>query len=45
MGEIVQRLGANGILSGYTLTEDKTGRKSNVPQEYKFKNREDLGAC
>ena len=42
MGAIVERLGADGILSGYTLTEDKTGRKSNALHEYEFKDKEDL---
>src|SRR4029077_12696316 len=42
MGTIVQRLGADGILSGYTLTEDKTGKKSNALHEYEFKDKEDL---
>jgi SAM-dependent methyltransferase len=42
MGEIVRRLGADGILSGYTLTEDKTGKKSNALHEYEFKDKEDL---
>jgi SAM-dependent methyltransferase len=42
MGAIVERLGADGILSGYTLTEDKTGKKSNALHEYEFKDKEDL---
>jgi SAM-dependent methyltransferase len=42
MGSIVERLGADGILSGYTLTEDKTGKKSNALHEYEFKDKEDL---
>lgn len=42
MGAIVERLGPDGILSGYTLTEDKTGKKSNALHEYDFKDKEDL---
>ena len=42
LAQIVQRLGANGILSGYTLTERNDGRKSNDLHEYEFKDKEDL---
>ena len=42
MDAIVKRLGVDGILSGYTLTEDKTGKKSNALHEYEFKDKEDL---
>jgi SAM-dependent methyltransferase len=42
MAEIVERLGAAGILSGYTLTERADGRKSNDLHEYEFKDKEDL---
>jgi SAM-dependent methyltransferase len=42
MGAIVERLGADGILSGYTLTENETGTKSNALHEYEFKDKEDL---
>jgi hypothetical protein len=38
----VERLGAAGILSGYTLTERTDGRKSNDLHEYEFKDKEDL---
>jgi hypothetical protein len=40
--EIVQRLGSEGILSGYTLTEAADGKKSNALHEYEFKDKEDL---
>ncbi len=39
---IVERLGPDGILSGYTLTEAADGRKSNDLHEYEFKDKEDL---
>ncbi len=42
MRELVQRLGSDGILSGYTLTEAADGRKSNALHEYEFKDKEDL---
>jgi SAM-dependent methyltransferase len=42
MGELVQRLGADGVLSGYTLTEASDGQKSNALHEYEFKDKEDL---
>jgi SAM-dependent methyltransferase len=42
MRELVQRLGPNGILSGYTLTETADGKKSNALHEYEFKDKEDL---
>jgi cyclopropane fatty-acyl-phospholipid synthase-like methyltransferase len=42
MGAIVERLGADGILSGYTLTERADGRRSNSLHEYEFKDKEDL---
>jgi SAM-dependent methyltransferase len=42
MGELVQRLGSDGILSGYTLTEAADGRKSNALHEYEFKDKDDL---
>ncbi len=41
VGAIVERLGADGILSGYTLTEEKTGKKGNALHEYEFKDKED----
>jgi SAM-dependent methyltransferase len=40
--QIVERLGPDGILSGYTLTEAAGGKKSNALHEYEFKDREDL---
>lgn len=40
--EIVQRLGPDGILSGYTLTEAADGRKGNSFHEYEFKDKADL---
>lgn len=40
--EIVDLLGADGILSGYTLTEAADGKKSNALHEYEFKDKEDL---
>jgi cyclopropane fatty-acyl-phospholipid synthase-like methyltransferase len=42
MARIVERLGADGILSGYTLTESLSGEKSNALHEYEFKDKEDL---
>jgi len=42
MRELVERLGSDGILSGYTLTEDPSGKKSNALHEYEFKDKEDL---
>ena len=42
MREIVERLGSDGILSGYTLTVDASGKKSNALHEYEFKDKEDL---
>lgn len=42
MREIVQRLGPDGVLSGYTLTEAADGKKSNDLHEYEFKDKEDL---
>jgi len=39
---IVEGLGSDGILSGYTLTEAADGRKSNDLHEYEFKDKEDL---
>jgi ubiquinone/menaquinone biosynthesis C-methylase UbiE len=42
MSQIVERLGAGGILSGYTLTESESGKKSNALHEYEFKDKEDL---
>ena len=42
MRELVQRLGSEGILSGYTLTETADGRKSNALHEYEFKDKDDL---
>jgi SAM-dependent methyltransferase len=42
MRELVERLGSDGILSGYTLTEDASGKKSNLLHEYEFKDKEDL---
>jgi SAM-dependent methyltransferase len=40
--EIVNLLGSDGILSGYTLTEATDGKKSNALHEYEFKDKEDL---
>jgi SAM-dependent methyltransferase len=40
--EIVNLLGSDGILSGYTLTEAADGKKSNALHEYEFKDKEDL---
>lgn len=42
MGEVVQRLGADGILSGYTLVEAADGKKGNALHEYEFKDKNDL---
>jgi SAM-dependent methyltransferase len=42
MRELVQRLGPDGILSGYTLTALPDGRKSNALHEYEFKDKDDL---
>jgi SAM-dependent methyltransferase len=42
MGQLVERLGSDGILSGYTLTEAAGGKKSNDLHEYEFKDKEDL---
>ena len=42
MRELVGLLGTDGILSGYTLTEAKDGKKSNALHEYEFKDKEDL---
>jgi SAM-dependent methyltransferase len=42
MGEIVQRLGPDGILSGYTITAAADGRKGNDLHEYEFRDKEDL---
>jgi SAM-dependent methyltransferase len=42
MTDIKERLKADGILSGYTLTERDDGRKSNDLHEYEFKDKEDL---
>lgn len=42
MRQIVERLGNDGVLSGYTLTEALDGRKSNALHEYEFKDKEDL---
>jgi hypothetical protein len=42
MRQLVDRLGADGILSGYTLTEAPDGRKSNDLHEYEFKDKDDL---
>jgi SAM-dependent methyltransferase len=42
MRQIVTRLGPDGILSGYTLTEAAGGKKSNALHEYEFKDKEDL---
>jgi Methyltransferase domain len=42
MGQLVERLGPDGILSGYTLTEAADGKKSNALHEYEFKDKEDL---
>jgi SAM-dependent methyltransferase len=42
MGALVSRLGSDGILSGYTVTEAADGRKSNALHEYEFKDKEDL---
>lgn len=42
IGQLVERLGTDGILSGYTLTEAMDGKKSNLLHEYEFKDKEDL---
>jgi SAM-dependent methyltransferase len=42
MSELVKRLGADGILSGYTIVEAADGRKGNALHEYEFKSKEDL---
>lgn len=42
MLDLVQRLGSYGILSGYTLTEAASGKKSNALHEYEFKDKDDL---
>jgi ubiquinone/menaquinone biosynthesis C-methylase UbiE len=42
MGELIQRLGPDGILSGYTIVEAADGRKGNALHEYEFKDKEDL---
>jgi len=42
MAELVHRLGPNGILSGYTITQAADGTKGNDLHEYEFKNKEDL---
>jgi len=42
MQELVDRLGSDGILSGYTIVEAKDGRKGNDLHEYEFKDKEDL---
>jgi cyclopropane fatty-acyl-phospholipid synthase-like methyltransferase len=44
MGAPVERLVADGKLSGYTLTDNTTGKKSNALHEYEFKDEEDLRA-
>ena len=42
MGDIVQRLGSDGVVSGYTMVEAADGRKANALHEYEFKSKEDL---
>jgi protein-L-isoaspartate O-methyltransferase len=42
VGAIVQGLGADGILSGYTVTERADARKANSLHEYEFKDKDDL---
>jgi hypothetical protein len=42
MGQLVERLGFNGILSGYTLTEAADGKKSNALHDYEFKDKGDM---
>jgi ubiquinone/menaquinone biosynthesis C-methylase UbiE len=42
LSEIVNMLGSDGILSGYTLTEAADKKKSNALHEYEFKDKEDL---
>jgi SAM-dependent methyltransferase len=39
---LVGLLGEHGVLSGYTLTEARDGRKSNALHEYEFKDMDDL---
>jgi SAM-dependent methyltransferase len=39
---LAERVDSGGVLSGYTLTENGTGKKSNALHEYEFKNKEDL---
>lgn len=40
--DITERLGSDGILSGYTLVEAADGRKGNALHEYEFKDKEDF---
>lgn len=42
MGQLVERLGADGILSGYTMVEAADGKKANALHEYEFKDKDDL---
>ena len=42
MGQIVENLGPDGILSGYTITQSETEQKGNELHEYEFKDAEDL---
>jgi len=42
MGELVQRLGPDGILSGYTIVEAVDGKKGDALHEYEFKDMADL---
>jgi hypothetical protein len=42
MRQLVNRLGNEGILSGYTLVEAADGRKGNALHEYEFKDKDDL---
>jgi len=42
MGQLVERLGPSGILSGYTIVEAASGKKANALHEYEFKGKDDL---
>ena len=42
MKSIKKRLSKNGILSGYTIAESKTGVLSHSEHKYEFKSKEDL---
>jgi SAM-dependent methyltransferase len=42
MAQIVESLGPDGILSGYTIVENETGKESLHLHEYEFKDAQDL---